>query len=494
MDYCISKNNSAAIKGFLTILIIIGHNHIIAPQSSPLMAYLYTFHVVCFFILPWLYDNRKELSINNIGNIIYRNWIPYMIFFAFSLGVFTLLEGKHPNVAGVFSAFVTGSQKLLKENVGFFFLWFLPTFCTFSILKVAADNNKWVMWLLCLLSVMTFCVSWPEAEWMKNNLPFGVFVAVRYFIYGVLTAGFLRWKEWTKYIGAAAFVVLSFLYWRGIINWYVIVFMPIAGFMFVLSILPILRMKWLIAIGKYSLPIYLTHVYIYNAIELVIPNTMVWGIIALVLTVFIAYIISLVIYRIGVIRKFVFPRNFNEWKGIFLILLFLLPGCNSNESEKVIFVGDSLVRNWDIERYMPFIDSENLGVDGYRMKDCMKIKIDDKDATVVLFVGTNDLAISEDTEYADRFADEYMELVDGFTCKRIVCISILPRDGFRYDIIEKINKCIEDRVKSRGSLFLLDVAEDFRYNGGINPEYTVDGLHLNTKGYNLLSSKLCNAL
>ena len=216
--YNLSKQDSSSIKGLLTILIIIGHNHIIAPQSSPLMAYLYTFHVVCFFILPCLYGNRKELTINNIGNIIYRNWIPYMIFFAFSFGVFTLLEGKHPNAAGVFSAFITGSQKLLKENVGFFFLWFLPTFCTFSILKLGADNRKWILWLLTVLSIMTFWVPWREAEWIKNNLPFGVFVAVRYFIYGVITAGLLRWRRWTKYIGAAAFLVFSFLYWRGIMH------------------------------------------------------------------------------------------------------------------------------------------------------------------------------------------------------------------------------------------------------------------------------------
>lgn len=312
----LSKQDSSSIKGFLTILIIIGHNHIVAPQSSPLMAYLYTFHVVCFFILPWLYDNRKELTINNIGNTIYRNWIPYMIFFAFSLGVFTLLEGKHPNALGVVSAFVTGSQKLLKENAGFFFLWFLPTFCTFSILKLGADNRKWMLWLLMVLSIMTFWVPWREAEWMKNNLPFGIYVALRYFVYGVIVSSMLKWREWTKYIGAVAFVGLSYLYWTGNINLYGIVMMPIAGFMFIISILPLLRMKWFRAIGDYSLPIYLTHVYIYNTLELVVPNTMVWGVLALIITVIIAYIVSVIIYKIDFIRKLVFPRSFKERKGL----------------------------------------------------------------------------------------------------------------------------------------------------------------------------------
>lgn len=159
MDYYISKDDSSAIKGLLTILIIIGHNHIMAPKTSPLMAYLYTFHVTCFFILPWLYNNKKKLTVKTLGSIIYRNWIPYIIFFVFSLGVFTVLESKHPDIAELFSAFIIGSQKLLKENVGVLFLWFLPTFCTFSILKMASDNNKRIKYLFITLSLMTFFLS-----------------------------------------------------------------------------------------------------------------------------------------------------------------------------------------------------------------------------------------------------------------------------------------------------------------------------------------------
>lgn len=489
----ISKQDSAAIKGFLTILIVIGHNHIVAPPNSPLMSYLYTFHVVCFFILPWLYDNKKELTTKTIGNIIYRNWIPYIIFFVFSLGVFTVLEGKHPDMSGLFSAFIIGSQKLLKENVGVLFLWFLPTFCTFSILKMASDNNKRIKYFFITLSLMTFFLSWVEAEWMKNHLPFGVFTATNFFAYGILTASLLKWRKWTKYIGAAVFIVLSYLYFHNHIR-YGIMLMPITGFMFILSILPILKMKWLRAIGNYSLPIYLTHVFIYNALELVIPHTKIWGLISLILTIGIAFLISVTIYRMERIRKLIFPRNFNEWKRVFVYLLLFLPGCSNDYSEKVIFVGDSLVRNWDTEKYIPFLNTENRGVDGYRMEDCNNIRVNDKEAIVVLLIGTNDLIASNDTKYAEEFAEKYIELVNGFTCKRIVYISILPKDGFNYKIIHEINKCIESKLKSQRNCIFLNVAEDFLYNGGMNPEYTVDGVHLNSKGYDLLSSKLCEVL
>lgn len=194
------------------------------------------------------------------------------------------------------------------------------------------------------------------------------------------------------------------------------------------------------------------------------------------------------------VRKLIFPRNFNEWKGVFICLLLFLPGCSNDSSEKLIFIGDSLIRNWDTEKYIPFLNTENRGVDGYRMEDCNNIKVNDKEAIVVLLIGTNDLITSNDTKYAEEFSEKYIELVNGFTCKRIVCISILPKDGFNYKIIHEINKCIESKLKSQRNCIFLNVAEDFLYNGEMNPEYTVDGIHLNSKGYDLLSSKLCEVL
>lgn len=187
-------------------------------------------------------------------------------------------------------------------------------------------------------------------------------------------------------------------------------------------------------------------------------------------------------------------KSLNKWKGTFIFLLLFLSGCNHKESEKIIFIGDSLIRNWDTEKYIPFMDTENLGIDGYRMEDCNSIKVNNKKATVVLLIGTNDLITSNDTKYAEEFSDKYIKLVNGFACKRIVCISILPKNGVNYKIIHEINKCIENKLKSQGNSVFLNVAEDFLYNGKMNPEYTVDGLHLNSKGYDLLSYKLCMVL
>lgn len=317
--YNISRQDSSIIKGLLTILIVIGHNHIVAPQGSSLMLYLYTFHVMCFFILPWLYDKKKDLTLENIGTTILRAWIPYVFFFVLSLIVFMVIVRKQPDVGGIAAAFVTGSQALLKENVGFFFLWFLPTFCTFSLLKLVGDKWDGLKCFITILSICTFIFPWRETEWMKNNLPFGMYVAFRYYIYGFIVFYLLKWQEWIKYVGGVVFLIFTWMYWNDIISWYNIVLMPVVGFMFVLSVAPIFRRQtWLQEIGKYSLPIYLLHVYVYNVIERVVPHTMIWGFVVLVLTLVLSYFISYVIYKMPRLKNIIFPRNVDEWKSAFL--------------------------------------------------------------------------------------------------------------------------------------------------------------------------------
>lgn len=72
----------------------------------------------------------------------------------------------------------------------------------------------------------------------------------------------------------------------------------------------------------------------------------------------------------------------------------------------------------------------------------------------------------------------------------MICISILPRYDVDYIIIKSINEKIKNTICNRKNVFFLDIADDFLFNEDINQEYTVDGIHLNTKGYDLLASKL----
>ena len=49
----IDRDTSSVIKGVLIILIVIGHNKVLCSTDNKGADYLYLFHVICFFILPF---------------------------------------------------------------------------------------------------------------------------------------------------------------------------------------------------------------------------------------------------------------------------------------------------------------------------------------------------------------------------------------------------------------------------------------------------------
>lgn len=50
----IDRDTSSVIKGVLIILIVMGHNKVLCSTDNKGADYLYLFHVICFFILPFL--------------------------------------------------------------------------------------------------------------------------------------------------------------------------------------------------------------------------------------------------------------------------------------------------------------------------------------------------------------------------------------------------------------------------------------------------------
>ena len=73
----IDRDTSSVIKGVLIILIVMGHNKVLCSTDNKGADYLYLFHVICFFILPFFYDTKKEITVKRLCDIVVRNWIPY---------------------------------------------------------------------------------------------------------------------------------------------------------------------------------------------------------------------------------------------------------------------------------------------------------------------------------------------------------------------------------------------------------------------------------
>lgn len=171
-----------------------------------------------------------------------------------------------------------------------------------------------------------------------------------------------------------------------------------------------------------------------------------------------------------------------------MLIVPLIAACTTEEEQITIFAGDSLIRNWDVERYFPYLKTENRGVDGCTLEQCFSQVKSDENTSVVLLIGTNNL--THEIKDVEPLVEEYIQLVESFQVQRIFCISILPKNDFPNEVINQMNKRLEEELQSHKNVIFVNVYNDFYWNGEINPEYTLDGVHLSAKGYELLTYHL----
>ena len=209
----IDRDTSSVIKGVLIILIVMGHNKVLCSTDNKGADYLYLFHVICFFILPFFYDTKKEITVKRLCDIVVRNWIPY---FWICIACYVISSVANHEFNWDWShvwAFVNGTQTPLLKNFGFIFPWFLPTYCSFYILYLFTNKYKHFYRLLTVLSLITWSFSWSQFHYFKGIIPFGIGLAIYYFGFGVLSFYINRLSVRMKYLGAFLFVLLSVDYW-----------------------------------------------------------------------------------------------------------------------------------------------------------------------------------------------------------------------------------------------------------------------------------------
>lgn len=312
----IPKQQSTAIKAIAMLLIVLGHNHILAPQEAGIPVffdYLYKFHVSLFFILPFFYDHRQSLDWASVKKILVKCGIPYMLFFAFSYFVYHFAFLKDAGSAAEFFGGLVGAPGCGHKLVtGFVFLWFLPVFMLMSLLKLVGSWSKWLSALFFFVGFV-ICV-WSEAYVVMWHSPFYVLKALYYYSMGLSCWFFARYVPHAGILGAVSFLVLSVLYWMGFRaeNFYY----SLSAFLcikWLTSIVDFSKFRWLQLIGQYSLPIYLVHVFIYNVLERLMPNSLLAGMVIYVLTILFSLAVALLIYKVTFLRQFIFPQSWNEW-------------------------------------------------------------------------------------------------------------------------------------------------------------------------------------
>jgi len=180
--------------------------------------------------------------------------------------------------------------------------------------------------------------------------------------------------------------------------------------------------------------------------------------------------------------------------SIVFIIFCMLSSCANETSDHYIFIGDSLIDNYDTEKYFPSLYAKNMGVSGYTIQDCRNLNLDCRGSVVVLLVGTNNLHSDFDDNFINTFIEEYSDLVDNLNANRVIAISLLPRRDYDNVKIKSLNQSLCDALSFKNNVVFLNVFDDFLNDNTLNPEYTTDGLHLNFMGYTLLTQHLNKVL
>ena len=315
----LDKKTSETIKGILIVLIVFGHNHILCPNSEEhgLMEYLYLFHIAGFFILPFFYDIPIDVSWTCIKNKIIRTWVPYFWICILCWICYSLIRHDFSLHIGIVKDFLYGTQTPIRHSFGFVFPWFLPTFCSFSIMLLFARKYRWLYLLLLFIAIILWGVSWMEFFELKNKVPFGLVLAVSYFGSGVLAFELNKRFNSAKYFAVCVFVLLSICYWNNIDVGYLYQLFPVVFFLSLLSLVPYLDFSFLRLLGVNSLGIYLFHMFFVNITYLLLPHTISMGVIGFFVSLLCPLVMNIFISRVQILRVLLYPRNIEELKKYF---------------------------------------------------------------------------------------------------------------------------------------------------------------------------------
>ena len=301
----LDKNTSDIIKGILIILIVLGHNSILTSSIDGLYSYLYSFHVIIFFILPWFYVQSRP-TITKSVNRCKKLYLYYLFFFILQIILYNLLIDNNFSLCNSVHAFILGGHHALKDVTGYMYLWFLPAFC-FSMLLYDLYNGI-AQHLRIIPNVLAFVVVCLFTQLTYQN--YNAFVQAVYFAsVGITSVGIYNIMHlyMNRTVSVVAFILLSILVCTDVTSVYVLPFMPFVAFFAIWDIakfLSISKNNIIVSVGKMSLMIYLIHPLVYQALLRVIPNMtnqIVYGVIILILTlgltIFSSYVIEKIIVQ-----------------------------------------------------------------------------------------------------------------------------------------------------------------------------------------------------
>ena len=183
------------------------------------------------------------------------------------------------------------------------------------------------------------------------------------------------------------------------------------------------------------------------------------------------------------------------------------------QPQKCVFFGDSLIQEFDLQKYFPNQHVYNCGINGATSSQLLLLhdeaigKYHPKQ--VVLLIGTNDLGHSDDSTLMDGHHQfdmldivynvfQLIEIMNlKYNIEHVYILSPLPIEESKKKTsnrnnarLQLLGKEFSKFVNEFNNVSYIDVFDAFLKDGQLNEEYSKDGLHINEKGYAVLADKI----
>jgi len=173
----------------------------------------------------------------------------------------------------------------------------------------------------------------------------------------------------------------------------------------------------------------------------------------------------------------------------------------SSKENRVVFMGNSITEGWS--KFSPEFFSNgqyiNRGISGQTTPQMLlrfrQDVINLKPAVVVILAGTNDIAGNTGPSTLQMIMDNIISMVELAKSNNIKVIlsSVLPAFDYPWnpglnpaEKIPMLNKMIENYAKNNNIIFLDYFSSMVDNRNGLKAEYTIDGVHPNKAGYEIM--------
>jgi lysophospholipase L1-like esterase len=162
------------------------------------------------------------------------------------------------------------------------------------------------------------------------------------------------------------------------------------------------------------------------------------------------------------------------------------------DTSRVVFLGNSITEGFDLGKFFPESNPLNRGISGDHIDGLLE-RFDYsvqslKPSKLFIMIGINDIGTGDPDSLIQSNYQKLLRLIlKSLPNTRVYIQSILPTTAIwancPLEKIQRTNKFIQD-FSTRFGFTWIDLSTKFADKDGyLKKDYTIDGIHLNSKGY-----------